>query len=89
MALEDQWCDEAYADTKQKQFHELRTDNRTEILRKMRVCLNARRSNGTQTRLLAKKMYGEIVGMIQDRALDQKVPDKELANRREYVQNAT
>lgn len=85
-AIAEGWCEHTYADSKRAQLHELRTNNRDEVFRKMRVCLNSLRSKGETTRLLAKKMYGEIVGRIQDSALDERTIDgKEIAKRNEFA----
>ncbi len=71
LAIAEGWCqDDHYSESKRTQLHQIGNDGRTEIMRKMRVCINARRSAGVSTRALAHKMYGEIVGLIQDRGLD-------------------
>lgn len=80
------WADQAYADKTMQQLGKLTPANRVECHRKMRVMMNAYRSKGEQTRKLAHKMYGEVVGFINDHGLMEKqLSAKELEKRRELT----
>ena len=85
MIVANSWCDQPYADSKQKQFKELRGENRSAALKKMRVAINSWRSPSERTKQLAKKIYHETSGLIQDRALDAStLSSKVLADRRAF-----
>ncbi len=71
MAEQELWTDQAYREAKQKQFYELKKNDKEKILLKMRVANNAHRSSSSTTQLLAKKIYHETVGLIQDLSLTQ------------------
>lgn len=86
MAIERLWCDQPYAETKAKQFFDLRAESRSAPLRKMRVALNADAQASAQTKALAKKIFHETCGLIQDTALnEQTLSGKELAKRRSFA----
>ena len=84
LIIEQQWCDLHYADKTIKQLHDLRTERRDEVFRKMRVALNS--ANHSSTLPLAKKIYHEIAGQVNDFGAMEKVLDgKEAAKRRELA----
>lgn len=85
IAKSEQWTTQDYEDAKTKQFYELSKDGKEEILKKMRVMINCTFSKSESTQRMAKKIYHETVGLIQDRALDKSTIDgKTLAKRREF-----
>lgn len=85
IAISEQWCDGAYVEKTILQARQLGTENRVEYFRKLRVGLNAFRSSGESTRKLAKKMFHEIAGHVNDRgAMEKALTGKELAKRREF-----
>lgn len=75
-----------YREAKTKQFHSLDKVGKDEILTKMRVMINCTYSKSSSTQGLARKIYFETVGLIQDRALDKGTIDgKVIAKRREFA----
>lgn len=64
LLTENGWCDEHYAGKTWSQGQSLPAANRTEFLRKVKVMLNS----GTHPRTLplAKKLYHEIAGYVND-----------------------
>lgn len=85
IAENEQWTTEDYREAKLKQFYELGKDDKEEIVEKMRRMINCTFSKSESTKRLAKKIYHETVGLIQDRALDKSTIDgKTIAKRREY-----
>ena len=88
LAKNEEWTTQDYEDAKTKQFYELDKDGKEEILEKMQRAINCSFSKSESTRRLAKKIYHETVGLIQDRALDKSTIDgKTLAKRREFSGN--
>lgn len=86
LAMTEWGADEPYRQTKQAQLHELRGEDRTAVLKKMRVAVNASHSSSDATRRLARKIYHEAVGLMQDRALDGRTLDGvQIAKRRAFA----
>lgn len=66
VAVEQGWCDRPYIDKTLPQAAALTKEHRTEYERKIRVAFNSWHSTGEQTKKLAKKMFHEIAGHIND-----------------------
>ena len=82
LIVAQQWCDQHYADKTNVQVHELRTERREEVFRKMRVALNSAKHPATLP--LAKKIYHEIAGNVNDFGeMERRIDVKELAKRQE------
>jgi len=64
-AIEHGWCDGPYADKTLAQARDLPRKDRDEFLRKVRVMLNS--ATHPRTRGFARKVYGEIAGLVNDR----------------------
>lgn len=88
IAKKEEWTTQDYEDAKTKQFYVLSKDGKEEILKKMRVVINCTFSKSESTQRMAKKIYHETVGLIQDRALDKSTIDgKTIAKRREFAED--
>jgi hypothetical protein len=80
------WCEHTYTEAKTKQFYALSTTDREDVLRKMRVACNSFSSSSASTKNLARKVFHETVGLIQDRALDKStLTAKSIESRRQYA----
>ena len=82
MPIAVEFSDEHYADKTVKQLHDLRGERRDTVYKKMRVVINCMKGKRLG---LAKKIFHEIAGMINDfGAMEKNLDAKELANRREF-----
>lgn len=87
IAKKAEWTTQDYEDAKTKQFYVLSKEWKEDILKKMRVMINCTFSKSESTQRMAKKIYHETVGLIQDRALDKATIDgKSIAKRREFAE---
>lgn len=90
VAMKNNWCEKTYRDAKMQQFQELLLADKAEVKEKMDRTLNCTFSEKENIRKLARTMYHETIGLIQDRALDRKTIDgKDLAKRKEFENNET
>lgn len=88
IAENEQWTTEDYREAKTKQFNELSKEDKEAVLKKMQVTINCTFSKSESTRRMAKKIYHETVGLIQDRALDKAtINGKDIAKRREFLED--
>ncbi len=86
IAEAEQWCDGHYAKKTVDQITLLRGERRDECYRKMRVMLNAFRSNSLATKKISKKMFHEIAGYVNDfGAMERQIDGKEIARRRDFA----
>lgn len=84
VVLREEWCDEHYADKVIKQSHELGGKHRKEFYRKVRVMLNS--AQHPRTLGFARKVYGEIAGLVNDHGpMERVLSGEELADRRRLV----
>ena len=84
LAISQGWTSHDYEEKSKVQLSELAPDEFATCLTKMRVAINASYSDSEHTRKLAKKIYFEVVGRINDfGAMQQGLNSKELASRRE------
>lgn len=82
----EQWVDPAYLEKTLTQSGSLSVENRNEVQRKMRVMINSYRSKGEAPRKLAKKIFHEIAGFVNDKGhAEMMLSDKEIAKRREFT----
>ena len=80
VAVSNQWCDEHYADKTLDQARGLAAKDRDEFLRKVRIMLNS--ALHERTRGLARKVFHEIAGLVNDRgAMQSKLTPQEKAAR--------
>ncbi len=81
------WCDQAYLDKTFTQAEQMPREHREEFYRKMRVLVNSYHSKSESTRRLAKKLYGEIAGFVNDHgAMERVLTPGELECRREFAE---
>lgn len=74
------WGDPVYVEKTWTQGMNLAADNRTEFLRKVRVVLNS--AKHPKTLGLARKIYFEIAGLVNDRGdMERRISPQELAAR--------
>lgn len=79
-----EFSDAHYADKTMKQLHDLRSERRDEVYRKMRVAINSAKHPATHG--LAKKIFHEIAGAVNDfGAMEKQLDAKEAAQRREFA----
>ena len=84
--VSEQWCDQPYADKTISQAGNLSAKNKEEFYRKCRVIIHCYQSNSESTRKLAKKMFHEIAGFVNDHgAMERVLSGKELAERRKIA----
>ncbi len=82
-ALAVEYSDQHYADKTIKQLHDLRSERREKVFTKMRVMINCAKSPATHG--LAKKIFHEINGFINDfGAMEKVLDDKTIAERRKF-----
>jgi hypothetical protein len=81
------WCDRHYLDKTLTQLHALSREHRAEAFRKMRVLANAYRSQSDRTRKLAKRLFHEIAGFVNDHGhMERSLTDQEIALRRQFAE---
>ena len=81
LLVDQQWCDQHYADKTWDQGLALRGEHRAEFERKLRVMLNSSRHPATLR--LAKKLFHEISGYVNDfGAMQGKLTPQEIEARR-------
>lgn len=87
MAVNKQWCDKHYADKVIKQGRELRGEYREEFERKLRLCVGQGRAQHRAPQSLAKKVYHEIAGYVNDKGqMQSKLSKEEQAKRRQFAE---
>lgn len=85
LILDQKWCDESYAEKLFKQSKDLSPDLYEKLLRKMRVALNSAKHPSTVG--LAKKIYHEIAGFVNDFGpMQNALGAKEREKRRELAE---
>lgn len=87
LALREQWDVHGdYAPKIWKQRMELSSESRTEFMRKLRVALNSSRNRHTMP--LAKKIYYELAGFVNDKgAMEKTLSAAALARRRKLAED--
>lgn len=84
--LENEWCDESYADKTWSQYLALSQSDREEFRRKSGVMLICAKHHRTQGK--GKVIFHEIAALVNDRgAMQRKLTPQEIEDRKEFSEN--
>jgi|GEM_PF-6891053 len=83
ICIENQWCDDHYAQKVWDQRMMLNHDDRKMFLRKVSVIINS--SHHETTLRLAKKIYHELAGFVNDRgAMQSRLTPEKIDSRKAF-----
>lgn len=86
VAVAEKWCDRSYVEKTVAQAALLSAENQTEFHRKLRVLLNCLKSKADGPKKLAKKMFHEVAGFVNDfGAMERVLTPEQVTKRRGFA----